>query len=107
MGVAGRTALPTTATIWNAVSTGANTTSTNSLNIANAAFVSCFGHVSGSTVITVMASADNVNFYATQSTATVTGAGDFCINVSLGCGYVALQSTNSVTATAVASAKDS
>jgi hypothetical protein len=106
MGASGRGTLPATATIWNSESTGAGTTSTKNLQISNSAYVSCFGHVNNATTITVMASADGQNWYAGPSQ-TLGGASDFCIHATVGCGWIALQSSSNVTATAIASCKDS
>jgi hypothetical protein len=91
------------ANVWSAATTGAATTSP-SVNTYNSPFVSAFGNVSGATTITLMLSADNVNFYA-GPTVVLSGAGNFYIDATVGAQYVALQSSNSVTATATIQAK--
>jgi hypothetical protein len=106
VGASGRNVSPVSATIWNSESTGANTTSAKSLQIANSAYVSCFGHVNNATTITAMVSADGLNWYGGPSQ-TLGSASDFCIHFAAGCGWVALQSSSNVTATAIVSAKDS
>lgn len=107
MGVDGRNFEPigSHANIWNAAATGAGTTSTNTLRTFDAPFVSVFGHVSGATTITLMLSADGVNFYA-GPTVSPSGAGDFFINATVGAQYLALQSSNNITATGSIQAKD-
>lgn len=91
------------ANAWSNATTGANTNS-NSLDIWGNPFVSAFGHVSGATTITLMYSQDNTNWYA-GPTVVLAGAADFKIDATTGARYVALQSTNSVTATATLTAK--
>ena len=92
------------ANIWSAVLTGTGT-STNTLDIKNAPFVSAFGHSDGAATITLMVSADNTNFYA-GPTQVLAGASDFCINASVGAQFVALKSSANVTATGTIQAKE-
>ena len=93
------------ANVWNAASTGVNTTSTNNVNTYNSPFITAFGTVNGATTITVMVSQNGTTFYKSQSTQVLGGSGDFCINLTCAAQYVALQSTADVTATATIVAK--
>ena len=94
---------PLQSLVWSAATTGANGQS-SALDTGLCPFVSAFGNVSGATTITLMLSRDNVNWYA-GPTVVVAGAGNFFLSAEVGAQFVALQSTNSVTATAVVSAK--
>jgi hypothetical protein len=95
---------PLQKTIWAAAATGANTTSTAFLDAGLCPFVSVIGTVSGATTITAMLSIDGVTFYA-GPTQVLAGSGGFTFNFTTGAQYIALQSTNNVTATAIATAK--
>lgn len=94
---------PLYAEVWANGSTGAATNSAT-CNTYSSPFVTAFGNVSAATTITLMLSADGTNWYA-GPTVVLTGAGNFYLNATVGAQYVALQSSNSVTATAVISAK--
>jgi hypothetical protein len=94
---------PQAAVVWSAATTGSAGNS-NTLQAWDCPFVSAFGHVSGATTVTLMYSFDGTTFYAGPST-TLAGASDFHIDATTGAEYLALQSSSSVTATAVISAK--
>lgn len=105
MSAAGRLVPPlgTHGNIWNDASTGVATNG-DVVNTFNSPFVSAFGHVDAASTLTLMLSADGSHFYA-GPTVTTSGAGDFYINATVGCQYVTLQSSASVTATASIQAK--
>lgn len=94
---------PLYAEVWTSASTGANTNSAT-FNTWASPFVTACGNVSGATTITLMLSVDGSNWYA-GPTVVLSGAGNFYLNATVGVQYVALQSSNSVTATAFISAK--
>ena len=95
---------PRTEKVWSATVVTANGQSAT-FDALNAPFVSAFGHSSAATTITLMLSSDNSNWYA-GPTQVLAGAGDFCINATVGAEFVALQSlAASATITAWISAK--
>lgn len=94
---------PQSVVVWSAADTGANGQSAT-FDSVNCPFVSAFGHSSGATTITLMMSRDGSTFYA-GPTQVLSGAGDFAINAQVGAQFLALQSTNDVTATGIISAK--
>jgi hypothetical protein len=86
-----------------AAAVGAGTNS-SIIDTKNSPFVSAFGHASGATTISILYSADSVNFYAAHSVVLAGGA-DFCIDCICGAQYVCLQSSGAVNIWATISAK--
>jgi hypothetical protein len=90
--------------LWSSQLTGANGQSATA-DVGSCPWLTFCGHVDGATTLTVMLSSDGTTWYA-GPTLSVSGAGQFYLNVTLGVQFVALQSSGSVTATAFVSAKD-
>jgi uncharacterized protein YaiE (UPF0345 family) len=91
------------ANAWSNATTGAGATS-GALDTFNCPFVSAFGAVDGATTITLQYSQDGTHYYDGPSQ-TLTGAGDFRIDVLCAARYVRLKSSANVTATATLAAK--
>lgn len=90
---------------WNNAAVAANGVS-NAVNIPYQVFVTCFGHVSAATTLTLQISQDGTNFYDTAVTAAPSGAVDFYLGTNIGAAYIRLKTSNAVTITATLSAKD-
>jgi hypothetical protein len=65
-----------------------------SLNDFNATNISVFGNVDGAATISVQFSRDNTNYYTTQYSVVLTGAGDFGFTIPCACSYVRLKRTD-------------
>ena len=101
---AGRFNPPLSVKAWSAATTGA-TTNSAVLNTYCSPFVTAAGNVSGACTVYLMLSIDGTTFYQGPSTV-MAGAGNFYLNATVGVQWVALQTSSSVTATAVLSAKE-
>lgn len=88
---------------WNNVAVAANGYS-NVIDTFNQAHVSIFGNGSGAATLQVQYSADGVSFY-NAGTITLSGAGNFYLDVQMGARYVRIQSSAAITLTATVSAK--
>jgi len=93
------------ANAWSAADTGAGGTS-GPVDTWCAPHVTAFGNASGATTLTLQVSQDGTNWYDSQVTQALAGAGDFCLNASVGARFVRLKSSNDVNVTATISAKD-
>lgn len=93
------------ANAWSAASTGAGGFS-SSVDTWCAQAVTAFGNASGATTITLQVSQDGTNWYDSQINQVLSGAGNFCLNATVGARFVRLKSSADVTATATISAKD-
>lgn len=73
-----------------------------------APYVSAFGNSSapGGTTITLQFSQDNTNFYNSQVTQVLSGAGDFAVSATVGARYLRLISSGASTITATIACKD-
>ena len=85
-----------------AVSAGAVSTAVDCQSVPN---VTAFGNAGAATTITVQVSQDNVNYYDTQTTQALTGAGDFAVSAVIGARYVRLKSSGAATITATIAGK--
>ena len=74
------------------------------LDTKDSPFVSAFGHADAATTISILYSADGVNFYVAHSTV-LSGAGDFAIDCMCGGQFVQLKSSGQANIWATISAK--
>ena len=87
-------------TLWNNVNTGANGLS-DSIDLSNkkVSNLTFMGNCNGATLLTVQFSSDNTNYFDSQYSYNLTGAGDVGFNLS-GCpNYLRMKSSNDVVAT--------
>jgi hypothetical protein len=91
------------ANAWSAAAVGINGTST-ALDTDYLPFVTAFGNSSAAATITLQVSQDNTNYYD-GPTQVLAGAGNFCINATVGARYVRLKSSAAATITATLAAK--
>lgn len=93
------------ANAWNNAATGAGGSS-DALDTLGCREVAAFGHVSGAATLALQVSANGTDWYDSQATQILSGAGDFCILATIGARFVRLKSSADVTATATIQAKD-
>ena len=87
-------------TLWNNVNTGANGLS-DSIDLSNkkVSNLTFMGNCNGATLLTVQFSSDNTNYFDSQYSYNLTGAGDVGFNIN-GCpNYLRMKSSNDVVAT--------
>jgi hypothetical protein len=96
------------ANAWNNVSVGAGGASA-SIDTQYAQSVTIFGNASAATDISIEVSMDNTNFYSNDNgnvqDISLTGAGDFMMNLAVGARYIRLRSSGAATITATIAAK--
>jgi len=88
---------------FNAQAAGAGVAS-NIIEVWSCPYVSCFGHVSGATTLTMQYSIDKINFY-NGPTVAPTGAADFYLDFYTAARWVRVLTSGAVTITATIAAK--
>jgi hypothetical protein len=84
---------------WNNIAVSANGTST-AFDTIYTKTISVFGNASGATNLIVQLSQDNTNFYDSDKTITISGAGNFGTTFETGARYIRLKSSAAATITA-------
>jgi hypothetical protein len=94
----------THANAWDNAASGAGGFS-NILDTEGCSIVSGFGHVSGTTTLTLQVSQNGADFYDNNGQEAITGAVDFGTSWTVAARYVRLKSSNNVTITATLAAR--